>query len=711
MPHARSTIEAPASANEAPEAALASPGPSALLFVDDDLHVRRSFSRVARRMGFDVDLAGSGDEALRLAQTRAYSVVVTDLRMPEVDGLTLIQRLYPILPNASYVLSTGVVDFNLPSNDLLDRAICSVVEKPWNWPRLEQTLARAVELHDSKCRGGSPPDASGQTIRVLLIEGNAGSVNPTIEVLKNGGVTLVTQAIRLREALEWLYDDSFEVVLTDLSLPDARGLDALTRVQAAAPSAAIIVLSGIADQSLASKALQLGAQDFLVKSHLDGPTLRRSLDFALERKRFEQRLTRLARHDQLTGLPNRLQFLEQLEQQVARAQRRKTRLCVMFLDLDRFKQINDTLGHDVGDSLLLRVGHVLIEAVREYDLVARLGGDEFAIVVDDLVEENTTFEVAHRILHAFKTPIVASGMKLDVSVSIGMALFPDAATSTQGLLRAADAAMYTAKSTGRNRCHLHGSESRGGASPRVALAERLRGSRTCSDFRLHFQPQVDLRTEETVAYEALLRWRYGESLLGPVEFLDFLEESGQICEVGAWVLDQVCQTLRRRCNSGVLRFRISINVSRRQLENGLTERVLETLKRYELPPHAIELEVTEAVLLDEKQEQRTLTDLKSAGLRLALDDFGTGYASLACLERFPGDVLKLDRSVVCRAVDSSEGAALTKGIIDLAHSLGLTVVAEGIETRKQLEVLVRSGCDLAQGFLLGRPSADWDVVR
>lgn len=709
MPYAYLPTEAPARSKEPPESTLAG-APPPLLFVDDDLNVRRAFLRVVRRMGFDVDLAASGDEALHLAQRRAYPVVVTDLRMPDVDGLTLIQRLCAVLPNASYVLSTGVIDFTLPSNELLDHAICSVIEKPWNRARLQQTLARAVELHDAKCRCSPSPEASRHTTRVLLIEDDSTSAELIVDLLNNEGVTFVTHAAQLREALDWLYDGSFEIVLADLSLPDARGLDAVTRVQSAAPNAAIIVLGGSVGESLEAKVLQLGAQDFLVKECLRGPALSRSLRFAIERKRYEQRLARLAHYDQLTGLPNRMQFLEQLGQQVARAQRRRTRLCVMFLDLDRFKQVNDRLGHDVGDSLLLHVGQLLIAAVREYDLVARLGGDEFAIVVDDPVDERTAFEVADRILQAFKTPVAISGMNLNVGVSIGMALFPSAAASAQGLLRAADAAMYTAKSAGRNRYHLHGSQEQRGASPRLALAEQLRGSRTCSDFVLHFQPQVDLRTGETVAYEALLRWRHGDTLVGPAEFIDFLEESGQICEVGAWVLEQVCQTLRRRRDSDS-RFRIGVNVSRRQLEHGFAECVLETLKRHELPPQAIELEVTEALLLDEGQEQQTLNVLKSAGLRLALDDFGTGYMSLACLERFPGDVVKLDRSVTCKAVDGADGTSLTKGIIDLAHSLGLMVAAEGIETGQQLEVLVRNGCDLAQGFLLGRPGGDWNAVR
>lgn len=714
MPHARPPVLEPVGSHGAAEPRVGSSSATPLLFVDDDPNVRRSFHRVGRRLGFDVDLAAGAAEALRLAQTRAYPVVVTDVRMPDVDGITLVQRLSSILPDTSYVFSTGVAALNLPDDDVLNRAVCGVLQKPWNRTQLEQTLTRAVELHTAKSRGNRRPRESARALNVLLIEDNPGGAELTQEHLNEQGITLVTQAVRLREALELdqLYDGSFEVVLTDLSLPDARGLDAVTRVQAAAPDAAVVVLSSIVDETLALKALELGAQDFLVKAQLDGPTLERSLRFALQRKRAEQRLARLAHYDQLTGLPNRMRFLEHLEQRIARARRKRTRLCVMFLDLDRFKQINDSLGHDVGDSLLVRVAQALANAVRTYDLVARLGGDEFAIVVDDLVDEQPAREVAQRILQTFETRLDASGMELDTSASIGMALFPDAASSAEGLLRAADAAMYMAKSAGRNRCHLHGSDAPDRAAPRLALAQALRSEPAATDFLLHFQPEVALESGETVAYEALLRWKRGETLLAAQEFLDALEETGRVREVGLWAIDQVCRSLAERRSSGMPLFRIGVNVSNQQLDETFVERVLDTLAHYQLPPDTLELEVSETALLDLAPAARqALADSTSAGLRLALDGFGQAYASLACLERFPGDVLKLDRSLLVGLAEEPGRVSLIANIIELAHSRSLSVVASGVETSSQLEILTRHGCDLAQGYLLGKPGGDWDDLR
>ena len=565
--------------------------------------------------------------------------------------------------------------------------------------------ARQAESRDQVEKGAA-------CLSILLIEDNPGDADLVSKYLSETGPAKyeLHHAERLSPALVLVHDRRFQVVLADLSLPDARGVDAVMRIYTAAPKTAIIVLSGMNDEALALQTVQLGAQDYLVKGQVDAPTLHRSIRYATERKRAEQHLAHLAHYDQLTGLANQVTFRDQLSQALARASRQNTLLAVMFLDLDRFKTVNDGLGHDVGDSLLQEIGKRLQAAVREYDTIARLGGDEFAVLVPDINDKAIPTRLAQRILGGLTAPITLKGSEVVVTCSIGVALFPDAGESSEDLLRSADIAMYAAKEAGRDNFQIFAVEDGQRALPRLRLERDLRQAVQRNEFVLHYQPQVDLRTNCVVGLEALLRWQRPDgSLVAPAQFVPSLEETGLIVDVGKWVIWTACMQLREWRETSRPNLRIAVNLSARQFEqDGLIDAVQGAIQEAGVLPGSIELEITESLLMRcTEKSNKSLSRLKDIGVRTAIDDFGTRYSSLAYLHRFSVDTLEIDRSFVQAIAQGKDGAFIASAIVGLGHKLGLEVIAEGVETQEQLAFLREDGCDVIQGYLVGRPSGRW----
>ncbi len=688
------------------------PGPAKVLFVDDEAAARRAFARGMRQAGFDVETAATGAEALGRATQQRFAVIATDLRMPGMDGLTLIRRLQPIQPSTAFVIVTGLPDVDLHRDHVTDRSIVSIIGKPWEHDELAATLRNAVELHR---RWG--PVEPGDLVEpccysILLIEANPADVDLVERFLTRTRLASATvdHVARLDDGIDRLRSASYDVIIADLTLPDARGLDAVTKLQTAAADAAIIVLSGLEDDALAVQAVHLGAQDYLLKTRVDPHSLERSLRYATERKRAERRLAHMAHHDDLTGLANRASFRDRVGHALARCRRQHTVLGLMFLDLDRFKRINDTLGHDSGDAVLRQIAARLRSAVRESDSVARLGGDEFAVLLEDLTDPRAATEVAERILGALSLPVEIQSGEVAVTTSIGIALYPDAADTVEGLLKAADGAMYNAKSNGRNHYRVATPEDDGAARVRLRLEGEMLHAVERKEFLLHYQPQVDLRTGEIVAVEALLRWRRPDgTIVPPRRIVPLLEDMGLIGRVGEWVLQAACEQLRVWRESGLHDVRMAVNLSARQFDrHDIVSAVANTLAAAHLTPEMLELEITESTLMrDTKRANAALAGLKDLGVRIAVDDFGTGYSSLAYLERFAVDVLKIDQSFIRTSDHGLRTASVAGAIVGLGHRLGLDVVAEGIETSQQLRRMQDEGCDLVQGFLLGRPTADW----
>jgi diguanylate cyclase (GGDEF)-like protein len=458
------------------------------------------------------------------------------------------------------------------------------------------------------------------------------------------------------------------------------------------------------------------------------------------RTRLETELTRQALHDPLTGLGNRTLFRERVVAALARAARNGgavngAGVAVLFLDVDHFKTVNDSLGHGAGDALLTTVAQRLLNATRGCDAVARLGGDEFAVLVDGVAGSDEAAVVAGRILEAMRRPVALEGAEVTVGVSVGIATSAHAETA-EALLRDADVAMYRAKARGRGeflvfepamhvaalaRLQLEGelrrsvARQQADASPLVADAADARDTSEPDGFRLVYQPIVSLATGEVQGVEALLRWQHPErGLIPPADFVPLAEETGLIVPLGRWVLHAACRQAGewRHAHPGAAALHVAVNVAERQLRApGFVADVQAALAAGRLPSDALLLEITEGALVqDPERVRRTLAALKALGVRLAVDDFGTGYSSLSYLQRFPIDVLKIDKSFV-RGVASEEGdRAIARTVVALGRTLGLHTIAEGVETEAQRAALAALGCDLGQGYLFAAPLAAGDVL-
>ena len=420
----------------------------------------------------------------------------------------------------------------------------------------------------------------------------------------------------------------------------------------------------------------------------------------------EEQIRSLAYYDPLTNLPNRRLLEDRLQVALAHAHRNHSRLAVMFVDLDRFKRINDTLGHEVGDRVLMEIANRLKHCLREDDTVARMGGDEFIIVLGDVAQEDAPAHVASRIIEALREPVVLDGRELVITTSIGISVYPEDGEDATVLIKNADTAMYRAKDEGRNSFQMYQTAMNARSLEHLALEAALHHALEREELVLHYQPVVDIASGKVVAAEALLRWRHPDlGLVSPADFIPLAEETGLILPIGAWVMREACRQHRAWAKQGFELPRMKVNLSARQFRDpSLVTLISEILAETGMPAAALNLELTESVLMDESEYGiAVLARLRKLGLGLALDDFGTGYSSLAYLKRFPIDELKIDRLFVRDMERNPSDAAIAGAIVSMAHSLGQMVVAEGVETQAQLAILTASGCDMAQGFLFSRP--------
>jgi len=425
-----------------------------------------------------------------------------------------------------------------------------------------------------------------------------------------------------------------------------------------------------------------------------------------ERKAAEERIDYLAHHDVLTGLPNRFSLENRLDQALLTARREQIQLAVMFIDLDRFKIINDTLGHHIGDLLLAEVAKRLRQCVRESDIVARIGGDEFVVVLAGMAAMADATSVANKVLYRLAEPYLIEGHTLHSSPSIGIGTFPGDGDTAEALMKAADTAMYHAKDQGRNNAQYFTAAMNAEAYERMTLERELRIALRENQFELHYQPQVCTHNKAVCGVEALVRWRHPErGLIPPLSFIPIAEESGLIEELGGWVLNEACRQLAVWRREGIEGIRMAVNLSAHQLRSSdLIDIVGSTMARHGIDHGDLELEVTESVAMhDPEHAIQRLTALRDMGVELAIDDFGTGYSSLAYLKLLPIQTLKLDRSFVKDIESDENDAAISAATIALAHSLGLKVVAEGVETAAQSGFLEAHACDFLQGYLHGRP--------
>jgi diguanylate cyclase (GGDEF)-like protein len=571
--------------------------------------------------------------------------------------------------------------------------------------------------------GGEETREATGPIRVLLVGGRAADAELLRALLEQSQQTrmALSHAASLSQAFEALERDALDVLLMDVGTGSPRELVAVSQARVRAPLLPVVVIADGDDESLAIKAVEVGARGYLIKPALSAGALVWSLQHAIRNQRMfvelniaRERARQLATYDQLTGFANRSLFQDRLDQAVASARRNRQKLGVLFLDLDRFKVVNDTLGHLAGDALLRLSAQRIATCLRKSDTGARLGGDEFAILLTNLADEVDATRVAEKLLAVLREPVPLKGREYLITASIGVATFPRDAASADELVKRADAAMYTAKASGRARYAVFSSTQTPEETERAAREQRLRAGLEGRELALHYQPVVDVTRGRVIGAEALVRWRHPElGLMLPGDFLGLAEESDLIVAIGEWVLRTACQQAAEWQRAGHPGFRIAVNVSPHQFQAGeFVAMVRDALREADLRADSLELEITERSLLS--GGQRTLAQfamLRGLGVRMAIDDFGTGYSALAYLKQLPVDVLKIDQSFVRAVASDPADATITSTIVQMARALNLTTIAEGVETNEQMQLLASYGCSRMQGHLFGEAVESERLVK
>jgi diguanylate cyclase (GGDEF)-like protein len=553
-------------------------------------------------------------------------------------------------------------------------------------------------------------------IKILLIEDNEGDARLLKELLNDArpGKYSISSAYTTQEGLALLETDKFDIVITDVNLPDNGGLNIITNIQEIDQNIPIVVLSGEESEELALKVVQMGAQDYLVKGQGEGHLICRVIDYSIERKKDLQNLSMLANYDSLTGLANRLLFRERLDRALIRADRNKSLVALMIIDLDRFKNINDTLGHDAGDQLLVKVANRLENCTREGDTVSRLGGDEFTIIMEDVHSFEDTINIADKVLGLMKKPFDVYSNEIFISPSIGITMYPIDDTNAGHLLVNADTAMYQAKNSGRNCYRFYTADMNSHLIVQMNMESKLRRAIERQEFVLHYQPKFSIHNEELIGAEALIRWHDpDEGMISPALFIPLAEETGLIAPITDWVVKEACQQNSQWQLEGYSPIRMAINLSPKQFNHeNIANRIFNQIICSDLAPKYVELEITEGALVEDVERSiEILNALKERGVHVSIDDFGTGYSSLSYLKKFPLDTLKIDQSFVRDLMQDPDDTAIVSAIIAMAKSLKFNVIAEGVETQEQLNYLAAKGCNEVQGFYLGRPVPAEDFLQ
>ena len=554
-------------------------------------------------------------------------------------------------------------------------------------------------------------------LRVLIIEDSENDTELLLRELRRGGYAPEYERVETPEGLvDALARQSWDLVISDYVMPCFNGLQALKLTQEKGIDIPFILVSGAIGEDVAVAAMKAGAHDYLMKGNLARllPAIARELrevGIRQERHHTEETIHRLAYIDAITGLPNRVRFHELVQEAVVAAQCEQRPIALLLLDLDRFKDVNDTLGHDRGDSLLQQVGLRLRSALFEHDVVARIGGDEFGILLPRLTTSDDVQQVIKNLHACLEVPFMIDGIPIVVETSIGVATMPEHADNTDTLLQRADIAMYQAKQMASDYT-VYAPEFNPHSPERLGLMAELRDAIQQNQLVLHFQPKLALKSGRIVGTEALVRWQHPRlGLVPPDQFIVAAEQTGLIAPLTRWVLIDAlshCQGARREG----IRLRVSVNLSARSLHDPhLPKMIADALAATGAEPGQLMLEVTEsAIVLDPKRAEQTLVALSSMGIGLSIDDFGTGYTSLSSIKRLPINEIKIDKSFVTNMLTDKKDEMIVRSVIDLGHNFGLTVVAEGVETKEVLDALTALGCDEAQGYFISKPQA-WEPLK
>jgi len=704
-------------------AALHRPSRGTVLVADDDPVMRLLMLEMLAQVGLDAVEAEDGAAALARFRQIRPDLVLLDVDMPGMDGYDVCRaiRAQDYGSAVPIIMVTGSDDVEAVTQ-AYEEGATDFVSKPINWPILGHRVLYVLRASDAIARL-RVADAHNRAVLAAIPDTffrlNRDGYYLDYERGQDNNVQARGDACVGRHISDVLPPTIAAQVLEQvhavLSTQTVRSLDYELR-HGGDSSDSSDVSDGGGVRHFEARLVATGAGDVL--------GLVRDIS---ERKRTEEQIRRLAYCDSLTGIPNRQAFLETLERELTRSRQLGKHFAVLFMDLDAFKRINDTLGHDVGDLLLKAVSERLHDTIRPGDTVtraqqgdfppgnlARLGGDEFTILIPDLEKVDSALAVAQRVKDAMRRPFQLDGHEIFVTASIGISLYPQDGEDSSSLLKFADTAMYHAKNLGKNNAQLYSSSLTMQIMSHVKLETGLRKALQNDELYLLYQPQVDVASSQVVGVEALVRWRHPEhGIMPPNDFIPLAEETGLIVPIGAWVLRTAC--VQARLWQDVCRrpIRLAVNLSARQFKDeNLTQTVLAALQESGLEAGLLELELTEGTLMDDARATLVMLEqLRGIGVLLSIDDFGTGYSSMNYLKRFDVHTLKIDKTFISGLPQDSEDAAITRAIIALGHGLRMVVLAEGVETEEQFSLLEQYGCDLAQGFHLGKPATTEAITQ
>ena len=684
-----------------------SPPRGLVLVADDDPVMRLLMRQMLTQVGLDVIEAEDGVQALASYKHSGPDLVMLDVDMPAMDGFAVCREIRHQEAGGTVpiIMVTGGDELEAVTR-AYEVGATDFISKPINWPILGHRVLYVLRASDAIAR-----------LRIADAHNRA--------VL----AAIPDTFFRLNREGYYLDYEQGHDASAGFSISNCVG----SHIRDVLPPE---IAARLLDKAHAVLATQhIGSVDYTLTHedstrHFEARLVATDADEVLglvrdisERKRTEEQIRRLAYCDSLTGIPNRQAFLETLERELLRSKEHDKKFAVLFMDLDAFKRINDTLGHDVGDHLLKVVSERLRETIRPSDLVlraehefeassggsnlARLGGDEFTILIPDLERVEDALNVAHRVKEAMRRPFMIEGHEIFVTASIGISLYPEDGEDCNSLLKYADTAMYHAKNCGKNNAKLYSSSLTMEIMSHVKMEVGLRKALQNNELYLLYQPQIDVPSTQIVGVEALVRWRHPErGIISPTEFIPLAEETGLIVPIGEWVLRTACNQAKAWQSDGGRAIRMAVNLSAKQFKDeNLMQIVLSALADTGLDARLLELELTEGTLMDDARATMvTLEQLRGIGVYLSIDDFGTGYSSMNYLKRFDVRALKIDKSFIAGLPQDTENAAITRAIIAMAHGLKMVVVAEGVETDEQLLMLEEYGCDMAQGYFLGHPS-------
>ncbi len=711
-----------------------------VLVVEDTEDSRIILVDILRANGHDVDSAINGVDALEKIKQARPDLIISDILMPEMDGFGLCRQIKsdPNLQSLPLIFYTATYTDSRDEQLALSLGASRYVIKPQNPTHLLEIIDEVwSEFKDGK-QSQHDETVADATLEHMHAEALNRKLSEKLLKLEQQEEELKLASLVFQNSSEGMMvtDANNQIIAVNPAFSSITGYK-FEEVKGKNPR---LLRSGRHDnafyESMWQELIKTGKwQGEIWDKRKNGETYPkwltintiRSFDGSIhrhaaifsditEKKKTEELIWKQANFDTLTGLPNRNMFRNSLDQELKKSRRDNLSLALLLIDLDLFKEVNDTLGHDVGDSLLQECASRIHECVRETDIVARLGGDEFAVVLTELSDTTHADSIAQKISTQLAKPYHIGNEVVYVSGSTGITLYPEDATNLNSLLKNADQAMYAAKKKGRN-CFAYFTQSlQDAAQTRLRLTNNLRGALLGDQFKVYFQPMIDLATGEICKAEALLRWQHPQQgMVAPLEFIPLAEETGLINSIGDWVFKESTRLAKIWNNQFQSDYQISVNMSPIQFkvdDQVFVNGWLEYLQEMELSEKNIVIEITEGLLLNaESRVTNKLLSLRDAGIQVAIDDFGTGYSSLSYLKKFDIDYLKIDRSFVHNLETDKNDVALAKAIIVMAHELGLKVVAEGIETEGQERILVDAGCDYAQGYLYAKPAAPVDFEK